>query len=43
MRTKLLAILFAATLLPNVALADITYSGSSTIGTGILKEGGGKS
>lgn len=40
MRNKLLTILFAATLLPNVALADITYSGSSTIGTGILKEGG---
>jgi phosphate transport system substrate-binding protein len=32
-----MATLFA---LPGIALADISYSGSSTIGTGILKEGG---
>ena len=40
MRNRLLATLFATIILPNVALADISYSGSSTIGTGILKEGG---
>jgi phosphate transport system substrate-binding protein len=40
MRNTLLAILLAAIVLPNTALADISYSGSSTIGTGILKEGG---
>jgi phosphate transport system substrate-binding protein len=40
MRIKLLAILFAIIILPSVAMADITYSGSSTIGTGVLKEGG---
>lgn len=41
MRKKLLSILTAAVItLPSVALADISYSGSSTIGTGVLKEGG---
>jgi phosphate transport system substrate-binding protein len=40
MRNRFLATLFATIILPNVALADITYSGSSTIGTGVLKEGG---
>jgi len=40
MRNRLLAILFSIIILPNVALADITYSGSSTIGTGVLKDGG---
>jgi len=40
MRNRLLAILFAIIILPSVALADITYSGSSTIGTGILTGGG---
>jgi phosphate transport system substrate-binding protein len=33
-------LLSALLVLPSIALADISYSGSSTIGTGILKEGG---
>lgn len=41
MRNKLIITLLSAVLtLPGIALADISYSGSSTIGTGILKEGG---
>lgn len=41
MRSKLVSVLLSSLLiLPSIALADINYSGSSTIGTGILKEGG---
>jgi phosphate transport system substrate-binding protein len=41
MRNKLVVTLLASLLtLPGIALADISYSGSSTIGTGILSEGG---
>lgn len=41
MRSKLVSLFLSSLLvLPAVALAEINYSGSSTIGTGILKEGG---
>ncbi|NVO00411.1 MAG: hypothetical protein HXX17_13910, partial [Geobacteraceae bacterium] len=41
MRSKLVSLFLSALfILPGVALADFSYSGSSTIGTGILKEGG---
>jgi phosphate transport system substrate-binding protein len=41
MRSKLVSVLLSSLLiLPSLALADISYIGSSTIGTGILKEGG---
>lgn len=40
MRSKLVVTLLSALLvLPTIALADLTYSGSSTIGTGILTAG----
>lgn len=39
MYKNLLFMLAVLILLPNVALADLTYIGSSTIGTGILKAG----
>jgi len=37
---RILTLLVVASFFPGIALADISYSGSSTIGTGILKEGG---
>lgn len=40
MRSKLIIMLLTTLIiLPNLALADLTYSGSSTIGTGILNAG----
>ncbi|WP_054696526.1 substrate-binding domain-containing protein [Geotalea toluenoxydans] len=39
MLKKFCIVLSALFILPTLALADITYSGSSTIGTGILKAG----
>lgn len=41
MRTKLFFMLFATLMtLPQIALGELSYSGSSTIGTGVLNSGG---